>query len=228
MLSGGNVNAILMLETNREPRLQLADMPFLQRLAEHASIAIVNAQLYAELTRANQSKSEFVSFVAHELKNPLTSIKGYSDVLLGGAVGGMSDQQKNFLGTIRFNAERMNTLVSDLNDVTKLQTDNLRMELAAVDFRKALTETLRPLEKQIEDKGQTLELDMPDDLPLIKADLNRLIQVLTNLVSNAHKYTPHDGAIQIGAHVDQCAAGQQGSASRAAAASQRDRYRASA
>ena len=202
MLSGGTVNAILILETDREPRMRLADMPFLQRLSEHASIAIANAQLYAELTRANQSKSEFVSFVAHELKNPLTSIKGYSDVLLTGAVGAMSDQQKSFLGTIRFNAERMNTLVSDLNDVTKLQTDNMRMEFSAVNFRTALTETLRPLQKQIEDKGQTLELEMPDQLPLIQADQNRLIQVLTNLVSNAHKYTPPDGLIRVVARVN--------------------------
>ncbi|HVU13784.1 MAG TPA: GAF domain-containing protein, partial [Phototrophicaceae bacterium] len=201
MLSGGTINAIMVLETNREPRLKLADMPFLQRLAEHASIAIANAQLYAELTRANQSKSEFVSFVAHELKNPLTSIRGYSDVLLKGAVGGMSDQQRNFLDTIRANADRMNTLVSDLNDVTKLQTDNMRMELGTVDFRKALTETLRPFEKQIEDKGQKLELDMNASLPPIRADQNRLIQVLTNLVSNAHKYTPEEGLIRVSAHV---------------------------
>lgn len=201
MLAGGAVNAVLVLETNREPRLKLADMPFLQRLAEHASIAIVNAQLYDELNRANQSKSEFVSFVAHELKNPLTSIQGYSDVLLKGAVGGLSDQQQNFLNTIRSNAARMNTLVSDLNDVTKLQTDNLRIELAEVDFRKALNETLPPLQKQIDDKGQTLELDLPDPLPKITADLDRLVQVLTNLVSNAHKYTPPSGVIHIAARV---------------------------
>jgi signal transduction histidine kinase len=201
MLAGGAVNAVLVLETNREPRLKLADMPFLQRLAEHASIAIVNAQLYDELNRANQSKSEFVSFVAHELKNPLTSIQGYSDVLLKGAVGGLSDQQQNFLNTIRSNAARMNTLVSDLNDVTKLQTDNLRIELAEVDFRKALNETLPPLQKQIDDKGQTLELDLPDPLPKITADLDRLVQVLTNLVSNAHKYTPPSGVIRIAGRV---------------------------
>src|SRR5690606_20878576 len=139
-------------------RLRLADMPFLQRLAEHASIAIANAQLYAELTRANQSKSEFVSFVAHELKNPLTSIQGYSDVLLKGAVGAMTEQQQNFLNTIRFNAQRMDTLVSDLNDVTKLQTDNMRMQFGAVNFLQALTETLRPFDRQIEEKGQALEL----------------------------------------------------------------------
>jgi signal transduction histidine kinase len=203
MLSGGTVNAMLILETNREPRLRLSAMPFLQRLTEHASIAIANAQLYAELTRANASKSEFVSFVAHELKNPLTSIQGYSDVLLTGVAGSMSDMQKNFLDTIRSNAVRMNTLVSDLNDVTKLQTDNLRMEFAAVDCNTALQETLRPLQKQIEDKNQTLELDIPKELPPIQADQNRLIQVLTNLVSNAHKYTPEDGTIRIGAHVEE-------------------------
>jgi signal transduction histidine kinase len=210
MLSGGSVNAMLILETNREPRLRLSAMPFLQRLTEHASIAIVNAQLYAELTRANESKSEFVSFVAHELKNPLTSIQGYSDVLLTGVAGTMSDQQKNFLSTIRSNAERMNTLVSDLNDVTKLQTDNLRMEFAPVDCNAALQETLRPLQKQIEDKHQTLELDLPKDMPPIQADQNRLIQVLTNLVSNAHKYTPPDGKIRIAARVEEDARDNKG------------------
>jgi signal transduction histidine kinase len=201
MLSGGQINALLVLETNREPRLRLAEMPFLQRLAEHASIAIANAQFYAELARANASKSEFVSFVAHELKNPLTSIKGYSDVLLAGATGGLSDQQKSFLGTIRFNAERMDTLVSDLNDVTKLQTNNLRIERAAVSFRSAVTETLRPLQKQIQDKGQELVLDIAENLPLINADQNRLIQVLTNLISNAHKYSPSGGTITVSAQV---------------------------
>lgn len=202
MWSAGGITALLMLETNREPRLRLADMPFLQRLAEHATIAISNARLISELDRANQSKSEFVSFVAHELKNPLTSIKGYADVLLGGRSGELSEMQKNFLATIRSNAERMNTLVSDLNDVTKLQTDNMRMELSPIDFTTTLTETLRPLYKQIEDKQQTLVIEAADNLPPIMADQGRIIQVLTNLVSNANKYTPPEGEIRITATVN--------------------------
>ncbi|MBW4436481.1 MAG: GAF domain-containing protein [Pleurocapsa minor GSE-CHR-MK-17-07R] len=201
MLSGGNVNAMLILETNTEPRMRLADLPFLQRLAEHASIAIVNAQLYTELDRANSSKSEFVSFVAHELKNPLTSIRGYSEFLLGPQMGALSDMQKNFVTTIRSNAERMNTLVSDLNDVTKLQTNNMRIDPKSVAFRRILDETVRPLQKQIEDKGQTLVLEIPEDLPPIFADEGRMIQVLTNLLSNAHKYTPENGHITIRAEV---------------------------
>jgi signal transduction histidine kinase len=85
--------------------------------------------------------------------------------------------------------------------VTKLQTDNLRMEFAPVDFAEALSETLLPLQKQIDDKGQTLETDVPAHLPPIYADQSRLIQVLTNLLSNANKYTPPDGVIRIAARV---------------------------
>lgn len=201
MMSGGEINAILILEKDKEPRLSLVDMSFAQRLAEHASIAIANAQFYSELTRANDSKSEFVSFVAHELKTPMTSMKGFTDLLLSGVVGKMNDQQSNFLNTIRSNIDRMNTLVSDLNDVTKLQTNKLRMEFANVDFRNVVNETLRPLHKQIEDKAQKLTLNLPDKLPLILADQNRLIQVMTNMVSNAYKYSPPEGEIIISADV---------------------------
>jgi len=201
MMSAGEINALLILEKNTEPRLSLVDMAFVQRLAEHASIALVNAQLYVDLARANDSKSEFVSFVAHELKTPMTSIKGYTDLLLGGVPGGVNEQQETFLSTIKANIERMNTLVSDLNDVTKLQTGNFHMEFAPVDFRTIITETLRPLEQQMAEKEQTLRLQLPEDLPSIQADQNRLIQVMTNLVSNAHKYTPPGGNIDIMAEI---------------------------
>jgi signal transduction histidine kinase len=159
--------------------------------------------LYVDLARANDSKSEFVSFVAHELKTPMTSIKGYTDLLLGKIPGTINDQQQSFLGTIKSNIERMNTLVSDLNDVTKLQTGNFHMEFASVDLRSIITETLRPLQQQIDDKAQDIELRIPDNVPPIQADINRLIQVLTNLVSNAHKYTPHGGHLVITANVSE-------------------------
>ncbi|MBZ0303219.1 MAG: GAF domain-containing protein, partial [Anaerolineae bacterium] len=201
MMSAGDINALLILEKNTEPRLSLVDMAFVQRLAEHASIALVNAQLYVDLARANESKSEFVSFVAHELKTPMTSIKGYTDLLLGGIPGEVNAQQESFLDTIKANIERMNTLVSDLNDVTKLQTGNFHMDFSPVDFHRIIDETLRPLQQQIDEKAQSLDVQVPDHLPPIQADLNRLIQVLTNLLSNAHKYTPDGGSIQIKADI---------------------------
>jgi signal transduction histidine kinase len=201
MLSGKEINAILVLETNREPRLSLVDLAFAQRLAEHASIAIANAQYNAELTVANNSKSEFVSFVAHELKNPMTSIKGFAAAMSSGMTGQINDQQKSFLDTILKNVERLSTLVTDLNDVTRLQTNNMAMEFAPQPVMPLIEDTLRPLEQQIAGREQQVTLAIPADLPHIQADKNRLLQVLTNILSNAHKYTPHGGSITISARV---------------------------
>ncbi len=199
MMSGGEVIGLLVLETNKFPRLSLVDLVFVQRLAEHASIALANAQLYAELTRSNEGKSEFVGFVVHELRTPMTSIKGFTDLLMMSAGNGkLDDNQKNFLQTIKSNIDRMTTLVSDLNDVTRLQTKkSLPMKFVPTDFEDVVSATLLPLRKPIDDKGQTLTISLPEELPQLYGDKNRLIQVLTNLLSNAHKYTPDDGQIRI-------------------------------
>jgi signal transduction histidine kinase len=163
---------------------------FLSRLSDHAAIAISNAQLYAEVQRTNLAKSQFVSAAAHELKNPLTSIKGYSDLLVGGAVGPVSDGQASFLTTIRSNAERMGTLVSDLQDISRIEADQLQLQFSSVSLVEITNEVVRTLEKQIEEKGQILEILLPENLPLMWCDNTRVIQILTNLLSNAIKYTP--------------------------------------
>ncbi len=151
---------------------------------------------------ANRSKTEFVSFVAHELKNPMTSIRGYTDLLKGGQVGPVTDMQAQFLGTIRTNVDRMTRLVSDLADVARIETGHLRLEMSPISVNGVFDETLRGLEGQINEKNQKLIVDLPDDLPPILADHTRVVQVLTNLVSNAHKYTPDGGTIEVGAKVE--------------------------
>jgi signal transduction histidine kinase len=174
---------------------------FLSRLSDHAAIAISNAQLYDAVQRANSAKSEFVSAAAHELKNPLTSIKGYSDLLVGGAVGPVSENQANFLRTIRSNAERMGTLVSDLQDISRIEADQLELKFSLDALGSLTQEVVSSLNKAIEDKDQTLDIQIPADLPQIWCDTTRLIQVITNLVSNAHKYSPAGARIQILAEV---------------------------
>ncbi len=197
LFSANQVIGVIILESDQEGQLDLLDLDFVARLAEHASPAIVNAQLFQELQRANEAKSEFVSFVAHELKNPMTSMKGYTDLLLKGVVGPVNEQQSDFLNTIFSNVSRMETLVSDLNDLTKQQTDNLRLEMFPVDFRYVVVETLRAQQGQIEEKEQTIRLAVPESLPLVMGDQNRLIQIMTNFISNAYKYTPPGGEIVI-------------------------------
>lgn len=189
------VIGLLYLESTSDSQV---DIDFLTRLTDHAAIAISNAQLYSEVQRANNAKSDFVSFVAHELKNPMTSIKGYTELLASGAVGQITEMQTNFLSTIKSNVERMSTLVSDLNDNSKIEAGRLRLEYKATQAADLVDEVIRTFKRQLEDKKQTLELLIPPKLPAMWADRIRVGQVLTNLVSNAFKYTPEGGSIQVG------------------------------
>jgi signal transduction histidine kinase len=191
-----NVIGLLLLESMSDSQQNLA---FLNRLSDNAAIAIYNAQLYAEVQRANDAKSDFVSFVAHELKNPMTSIKGYTELLAAGTVGGINEMQTNFLQTIRANVERMSVLVSDLNDNAKIEANRLRLDFKPVDVPEVLDEALKSTKRQLDDKKQVVDMIFSNELPSIWADEVRVGQVLTNLVSNAHKYTPEGGKILIGA-----------------------------
>jgi len=187
---------LLLLESTSDTQ---ANLTFLNNLSDSAAIAIANAQLYDEVQRANLAKSDFVSFVAHELKNPMTSIKGYTELLAAGSVGQINDMQTNFLSTIRANVERMSALVSDLNDNAKIEVGLLRLDYKPVDVPDIIDEVVRSTRRQVEDKRQDVELELPSPLPQVWADRLRVGQVLTNLVSNAHKYTPEGGKILVGA-----------------------------
>jgi len=195
-----DVIGLLLLESASDSQVNLG---FLNRLSDNAAIAISNAQLYDEVQRANLAKSEFVSFVAHELKNPMTSIKGYSELLAAGSVGQINEMQTNFLGTIRSNVERMSALVSDLNDNAKIEAGRLRLDFRAVDVPEVVEDVVRSTKRQVEDKRQDVDLRLPAQLPQVWADRLRVGQVLTNLLSNAHKYTPEGGKITVGAEETQ-------------------------
>jgi signal transduction histidine kinase len=202
MVSGDEVNAILILEKNTQPRFSLPDWAFAQRIAEHASIAIANAQFYAALMQANESKSEFMGFVAHELKQPLTAVIGYADVLKGMSGDGES-QQRNFAQVIHSNAQRMRTMISDLRDAARMESNQFSVDVEPMNIHHAIVETLQPFVRILEEKNQEIVNDVPEDLPLVIGDQKRLVQVLTNLVSNAHKYSPAETTIRIYArHID--------------------------
>ncbi len=191
------VVGLMNLESADAETFNDEQVQFVTRLVDHASVAITNARLFAEVQAANLAKTEFVSFVAHELKNPMASIKGYTSLLLGGAVGAPNEMQTQFLDTIHRNVDRMATIVSDLNDITQLETGRVRLELKDVSFQTIMDEVIRTNRPLIDAKQQTLEVDAPADLPTVWADQKRTVQVFTNLVSNAYKYTPEGGTIKL-------------------------------
>jgi signal transduction histidine kinase/putative methionine-R-sulfoxide reductase with GAF domain len=192
----GDVGA-LVLESSQDKLPSDEILNFLSRLSDHAAIAIANAQLYGEVQAANLAKSEFVSFVSHELKTPMTSIKGFTDLLAAQAVGPVNEAQSNFLSTIRSNVDRMATLVSDLADVSRIEAGRLQLDFNTVSLYEVIEDVTRSFRGQIEAKEQILILDMPEGMPNAWGDRNRLIQIVTNLFSNAHKYSPPGGSIQL-------------------------------
>jgi signal transduction histidine kinase/putative methionine-R-sulfoxide reductase with GAF domain len=192
-----DVIGALLLEARNNKQILPETLNFLSRLSDHAAIAVTNGQLYAEVQAANLAKSEFVSLVSHELKTPMTSIRGYADLLAQGAVGPVNEAQANFLGTIRANVNRMATLVSDLADVSRIEAGRLRLEFSVVNLGDIIQESIRSAKAQADEKQQTLQLEMPQDLPKVWGDPNRLMQIFGNLISNAIKYTPLAGLITI-------------------------------
>jgi signal transduction histidine kinase len=194
---------VIFLESSKADMAGEEALAFLSRLSDHATIAITNAKLYAEVEAANLAKSEFVSFVSHELKTPMTSIKGFTDLISSKVVGPVNETQANFLGTIRSNVDRMATLVSDLADISRIEAGRLRLDFGPVSVTEIIEEVTRSINHQMEEKQQSLTMQIAPELSPVWADRTRLIQILTNLVSNATKYSPQNGRITICAEAAQ-------------------------
>jgi signal transduction histidine kinase len=196
---GEEVIGVISLESPEVGGFSADDVQFATRLAERAVVPIENAKLYEQVKRANEAKSQFVSMVAHELKNPLTSIGGYAR-LLELSDGPMDETKKSFTRTITANVERMRTTVEDLLDISRIERGLLKLEMEGVSIATVIGETLDSLRNAIDEKGLELNLAIPEDLPLVWGDRTRLVQVLVNIVDNARKYTP-EGSITITAEV---------------------------
>jgi signal transduction histidine kinase len=193
----GRVIGLITLESRRAHAFSPEDVAFVERVADRAAVAIENSRLYETIHAANKAKNDFISLVTHELRVPMTSIKGYTDLILGGLVGPLTDQQREFLETIKRNLQRMNVLISDLSDINRIESGRMNFELAPFELGEAVMEVIASLRESVTARKQTLSVELTDDLPLVYADRTRFSQVLTNLVSNANKYTPDEGQIEI-------------------------------
>jgi signal transduction histidine kinase len=195
ILRGGKSFGVIVLE--REQPFTQTDIEFLVHLSGRAATAIENARLYQAVEQANQAKTRFISVVTHELRIPMTSIKGYADLLRQGVVGPINEQQLSFLMIIRNNVERMGGLVSDLSDISRIEAGRLQLASSFISVQDYVDEILLAMKPRLEAKEQSVETELGLDLPEVYADPNRLMQILTNLVNNAAKYTPQGGKIHV-------------------------------
>jgi signal transduction histidine kinase len=190
--------ALIGLQRKGSPHAHEA-LSFMLRLAEHAAVAIENTRLYRAVRQADESKSQFISIVSHELKIPMTSIRGYADLIRQGAAGDVAPQQIKFLNTIIDNVDRMADLVSDLSDISRIDTGRLRIQLEALPLSELVRNATAGMRPQFDARHQHVHLDLEQGLPMVLADYNRLTQILSNLLSNANKYTPDGGRVTVSA-----------------------------
>jgi CheY-like chemotaxis protein/two-component sensor histidine kinase len=149
-----------------------------------------------------QMKNEFVSTVSHELRTPLTSIKGYVDLILDGDAGEVDEIQREFLGIVKENTDRLVQLINDMLDISRIESGRIHLNIQPLDVSESLIGTADTFRAVLDQKGHRLELDVEPDLPLVAGDRDRIGQVLINLTSNAIKYSPEGGVVTLGARAE--------------------------
>lgn len=166
---------------------------------ERVGVATVLRDITREI-ESDKAKREFISTVSHELRTPLTSVKGYVDLLMLGTAGPINDMQKSFLQVVKTNGDRLNALVEDLLEISRLENGKVTLKVKELHLRDLIDDIVASLRTETLRKGMELKLEVDPLLPPVEADGKRIAQVLANLMSNAHKYTRDGGQIIVRAH----------------------------
>ncbi len=155
---------------------------------------------------SQQARDEFVASLSQELRTPMTSITGYTDLLLGESVGVIGEMQRKFLQRIKANIERMGTMLNDLIGVTAIDAGQLEIRPSVVDMAEIIEDTLIGARAQLEENEITLNMSLPEDMPPVEADPDSVRQIMSNLLGNAIKSTPAGGTIEISAAYEESTA----------------------
>jgi signal transduction histidine kinase len=135
--------------------------------------------------------------MVHEIRVPITSIRGYSDMLAKNVVGELNDMQRQFAETICSNVIRMEHLVTDISDISKIHSGRIRLDPKMDTYKNIAMQVQKDTAELAQEHNHTLVFDTPDGLPLLNLDSERLVQVIKKLVVNALQYTPDGGTITV-------------------------------
>ena len=150
-----------------------------------------------ELQKLDQLKSDFVSTVSHELRTPLAITKEGISLVLDEVPGKVNDKQKKILGMSRDNIDRLASIINDLLDISKIEAGKVELKKSLVDISSIVSEVCNRWKTESNRKGQEIKVSLPKSVVNIYVDTDKIIQVLNNLISNAIKYTPDKGKIEV-------------------------------
>jgi signal transduction histidine kinase len=144
-----------------------------------------------------QFKDQFLSHVSHELRTPLTSIHQFASILLDGLAGPISPEQREHLETVLRSANQLRSMIGDLLEATRAETGKLRLEPCCLVIGSVMQQAAAMLRASAQAEGVGLEVAVDSRIPLVYADPDRVLQILSNLIDNAIKFTPSDGSIMV-------------------------------
>lgn len=150
----------------------------------------------SELKHLERVRSEFVANVSHELKTPVTAVKGFAETLLSGALYNFRAAEE-FVNIIYEEAERLSRLIHDLLELSKIESKGFRLRIEPVELDREITRIVDKLKPQFIKKGLALSTDLPPEPVIVKADRDQIEQVLLNLLDNSLKYTPSGGEVEV-------------------------------
>jgi len=163
-------------------------------------MAKMNSELIrsnAQLKRVSELKSNFLSIASHELKTPLTSIKGYSDIIIDNMEGKMESGIYRMIGSINRAADRLHRVVNNILDVTRIEQKRLRLRPENIDLTKIIRDCIDELSQFTVERGISIDCTFGKNLPFFYGDKMRMQQVFTNLFTNALKFSPDNSSIEV-------------------------------
>jgi len=185
----------------------------LKTFATQSALAIQNARLFreianksAQLETASRHKSEFLANMSHELRTPLNAIIGFSEVLVDRMFGELNEKQEEYLKDIYASGQHLLSLINDILDLSKIEAGRMELEVAAFDLPSAIDNALTLVRERATRRGITLGRTIDERLALLRGDERKVKQVLLNLLSNALKFTPEGGRIDVSARLQDGAA----------------------
>ncbi|CAA9314023.1 MAG: Phytochrome, two-component sensor histidine kinase [uncultured Gemmatimonadetes bacterium] len=198
LAAAGEVLGDVTLVTSTSGRtLDSDDLALAEELARRVMVAVEHAQLYHDALQATRARDEILGVVAHDLRNPLSTVRMAAQLL----ADDVAPAHRKPLDTLLRTTERMNQLIQDLLEVTRIESGKLALELHTESAGGVLREAVAMLAPLAQARSITFDAQLPADLPRVPLDAARILQVISNLVGNALKFTPAGGRVTLGAEV---------------------------
>ncbi|HEV3050676.1 MAG TPA: response regulator, partial [Longimicrobium sp.] len=196
--AGRAVGRMVLGRTRPGARFGGAEVALAEELGRRAAMAVENARLFGEARAATEARQHTLAVVAHDLRNPLTAIRMDAEMLSVTLRPNVGDFERQSLDRIQAITKRMDGLIQDLLEVSRMERGTLALEILARDPAFLLREAAHTLHPLTSAHGLQLEVEAADGLPAVNADGERVVQIVSNLVGNAVKFTPEGGTVTLG------------------------------